>query len=157
VEKVIAHKGPAPDQRSALERTPPAVTPPSCCLDKHRQDEGGSQWNLYLYPKGKSGYDRPGQETSTSHSMTFGERIRQLRKAKNLNQSELADKVGINFTYLSKIENDKVASSEFPSEETIKKLAKALGADADELLLMAKKVPDSIKKRVIERPDAFRK
>ena len=90
-------------------------------------------------------------------AMTFGERIRQLRKAKNLNQSELADKVGINFTYLSKIENDKVASSEFPSEETIKKLAKALGADADELLLMAKKVPDSIKRRVIERPDAFRR
>jgi transcriptional regulator with XRE-family HTH domain len=90
-------------------------------------------------------------------AMTFGERIRQLRKAKNLNQSELADKVGINFTYLSKIENDNVASSEFPSEETIKKLAKALGADADDLLLMAKKVPDSIKKRVIQRPDAFRK
>ena len=89
--------------------------------------------------------------------MTFGERIRQLRKAKNLNQSEVADKVGINFTYLSKIENYKVASSEFPREETIKKLAKALGADADELLIMAKKVPDSIKKRVIERPDAFRK
>jgi HTH-type transcriptional regulator, competence development regulator len=89
--------------------------------------------------------------------MTFGERIRQLRKAKNLNQSELAKRVGINFTYLSKIENDKVASSEFPSEETIKKLAKALEADADELLLMAKKVPDSIKKRVMERPDAFRK
>jgi transcriptional regulator with XRE-family HTH domain len=87
--------------------------------------------------------------------MTFGERIRQLRKAKNLNQSELAEKVGINFTYLSKIENDKVASSEFPSEETIKKLAKALGADADELLLMAKKIPERIKKRVLERPDAF--
>jgi transcriptional regulator with XRE-family HTH domain len=89
--------------------------------------------------------------------MTFGERIRELRKAKNFNQSELADKVGINFTYLSKIENDKLASSEFPSEDTIKKLAKALGASADELLLMAKKVPDSIRKRVIERPDAFRK
>jgi HTH-type transcriptional regulator, competence development regulator len=90
-------------------------------------------------------------------AMTFGERIRQLRKAKNLNQSELAEKVGINFTYLSKIENDKITSAEFPSEDTIKKLAKALRADADELLLMAKKVPDSIKKRVIERPDAFRK
>ena len=89
--------------------------------------------------------------------MTFGERIRQLRKAKNLNQSELAAKVGINFTYLSKIENDRLASSEFPSEETIKELAKALGADADELLLMARKVPDSIRKRVIQRPDAFRK
>lgn len=87
--------------------------------------------------------------------MTFGERIRQLRKEKK--QQELADMVGINFTYLSKIENDKLKFAEFPSEETIKKLAKALGASADELLLMAKKVPDSIKKRVIQRPDAFRK
>jgi transcriptional regulator with XRE-family HTH domain len=89
--------------------------------------------------------------------MTFGERIRQLRKAKNLNQQEVAEKVGINFTYLSKIENDKLESAEFPSEDTIKKLAKALGGDADELLLMAKKVPDKIRKRVIQRPDAFRK
>lgn len=90
-------------------------------------------------------------------AMTFGERIRQLRKAKNLNQQQLADKVGINFTYLSKIENNRLTTTDFPSEDTIKKLAKYLGADADELLLMAKKVPDSIRKRVIERPDAFRK
>lgn len=89
--------------------------------------------------------------------MTFGERIRELRKEKKFTQQELADMVKINFTYLSKIENDKIESSEFPSEETIKKLAKALGANVDDLLLMAKKVPDSIKKRVIQRPDAFRK
>ena len=54
--------------------------------------------------------------------MTFGERIRQLRKAKNLHQNELAAKVGINFTYLSKIENDKLETGDFPSEDTIKKL-----------------------------------
>lgn len=112
---------------------------------------------LSLYPKVKSCYDSLEEKTRETTTMTFGERIRQLRKAKNLNQSELAEKVGINFTYLSKIENDRLASAEFPSEDTIKKLAKALKADTDELLLMAKKVPDSIKKRVIERPDAFRK
>src|SRR5215813_12929749 len=89
--------------------------------------------------------------------MTFGECIRQLRKAKNLNQQQLADKVGINFTYLSKIENDRLTTTDFPSEDTIKKLAKYLGADTDELLLMARKVPDRIRERVIERPDAFRK
>lgn len=89
--------------------------------------------------------------------MTFGEKIRQLRKARNLTQQEVADKVGINFTYLSKIENDKIEATDFPSEDTIKKLAKALKGDAEELLLMAKKIPDQIKKRVIERPDAFRK
>jgi hypothetical protein len=37
------------------------------------------------------------------------------------------------------------------------KLAKALGADEDELPLLAEKVPDEIRRRVIERPDAFRK
>lgn len=39
--------------------------------------------------------------------MTFSKRVRELRKTRNLTQRELADRVGINFTYLSKIENDK--------------------------------------------------
>lgn len=61
--------------------------------------------------------------------MTFGERIRELRKANDLSQRDLADKVGINFTYLSKIENGKLDFAQFPSEETIRNLAQALGAD----------------------------
>ncbi len=89
--------------------------------------------------------------------MTFGEKIQALRAAKNLTQRELADTVGINFTYLSKIENDKLAQDQFPREDTIKKLAEALGADVDELLLLAKRIPDAIKQRVIQNPDAFRK
>ena len=39
--------------------------------------------------------------------MNFGEKIRELRKAKNLTLRELAVKVKVNFTYLSKIENQK--------------------------------------------------
>src|SRR5262245_44376414 len=89
--------------------------------------------------------------------MTFGERIRELRKAKNLSQRELAEQVEVNFTYLSKIENGKLDFAQFPSEETIRKLARALGADEDELLLLAQKIPDSIRSTVIKRPDVFRK
>lgn len=89
--------------------------------------------------------------------MTFGERVRELRKAKNLTLRDVAAKVDINFTYLSKIENGKLDFSDFPSEKLIRKLAKALGGDTDELLLLAEKIPDEIRKRVIERPDAFRK
>lgn len=89
--------------------------------------------------------------------MTFGERVRDLRKAKNLSQRELADIIGVNFTYLSKIENGKLDFASFPSEDTIRKLADALDADVDELLLMAKKIPPDIRDRVIEKPDAFRK
>lgn len=89
--------------------------------------------------------------------MTFGQRLRQLRKAQNLSQKTLADKVGINFTYLSKIENERLDFAQFPSEELIRKLALALEADLDELLILAQKIPEQIKKRVMERPDAFRK
>lgn len=87
---------------------------------------------------------------------TFGQRIKELRKAKGLGQRAVAAEVGINFTYLSKIENDKVDFAAFPSEETIRKLAKVLEADVDELLLMAEKIPDHIRKRVLEKPEAFR-
>ena len=89
--------------------------------------------------------------------MTFGERLRELRKAKNLSQRALAEKVDINFTYLSKVESEKLDFAQYPSEELIRKLAKALEADVDELLLLAKKIPPQIRRRVLERPDAFRK
>ena len=89
--------------------------------------------------------------------MTFGERIRELRKSKNLSQRDLATKVGVNFTYISKIENEKLDFGDYPSEDLIRKLAKALRADADELLILAEKIPEAIKKRVIQRPDVFRK
>lgn len=89
--------------------------------------------------------------------MIFGERVRQLRKARNLTLRDLAAKVKVNFTYISKIENQKLSFGEYPSEDLICKLAKVLKSDPDELLLLAEKIPADIKRRVIERPDAFRK
>lgn len=88
---------------------------------------------------------------------TFGQRLRDLRKAKGLSQRALAEMVKTNFTYLSKIENGKLDFAQYPSEQLIRALATALEADVDELLLLAQKIPEQIKKRVIERPDAFRK
>jgi len=89
--------------------------------------------------------------------MTFGERIRELRKANDLSQRELAAQTGINFTYISRIENGKLEFSEFPSEATIHKLSDALDGDEEELLLMAKKIPVAIRERVLQRPDVFRR
>lgn len=48
--------------------------------------------------------------------MTLGERDRELRKAKNLTLRQVAAKVDINFTYLSKIENGKLDFSDFPAK-----------------------------------------
>src|SRR3954470_10052038 len=88
--------------------------------------------------------------------MIFGQRVRELRQGKRLTLRALAKKVQVNFTYLSKIENHKLNFGDYPGEGLIRKLAKVLKADEDELLLLAEKIPDDIRKRVVERPDAFR-
>jgi HTH-type transcriptional regulator, competence development regulator len=89
--------------------------------------------------------------------MRFGEKVRDLRKAKSLGQRALADAVGVSFTYISKIENHRLDFGDYPSEEVIEKIAEALDADVTDLLVLAEKVPGPIRRRVLERPDAFRK
>lgn len=89
--------------------------------------------------------------------MRFGQRLRQLRKAKGFTLRALASKVKVDFTYLSKIENHRLAYGEYPSDELICKMATELEADADELLFLAEKIPERIKKRILQRSDAFRK
>jgi transcriptional regulator with XRE-family HTH domain len=88
---------------------------------------------------------------------TFGERLRELRRAKDLSQRALADRVGVNFTYLSRCETGTLDFGQYQSEDLILKLAKALEAEPDELLVLAKKVPPAIRERVFERPEAFGK
>ncbi len=89
--------------------------------------------------------------------MRFGERLRELRKARNLSQRTLGNQVGVSFTYISKVENEKLDFGDYPSEELICKLAKALDVDEDEMLILAEKIPGQIRKRFFERPDAFRR
>ncbi len=89
--------------------------------------------------------------------MSFGSRVRQLRQSKGYTLRDLAALVGVTFTYLSKIENQKLSFGDFPSDELILKLANELKVDADELLLLAEKVPLRIRRRVIERPEVFRR
>lgn len=81
--------------------------------------------------------------------MTFGTRIRQLRKEHDLTLRELAEQVDIDFTYLSKIENDRGPA---PAEDTIRRLSKVLNTDAEELVLLAKKMPAAFEQDLLERP-----
>ncbi len=78
-----------------------------------------------------------------SDAPTFGDTIRELRLGARLTQRQLAQTIGIDFTYLSKLEND---HGEPPSEETIAKLADAVGADRETLLALAGKIPLELKK-----------
>jgi transcriptional regulator with XRE-family HTH domain len=87
--------------------------------------------------------------------MTLGQKLRNLRKAANLSLRELGKKVGTDFTYLSKIENDKTDDRP-PSEELLKKLAKELNADETELLFLAERIPDEAKQVLLGNRDAVR-
>jgi transcriptional regulator with XRE-family HTH domain len=75
---------------------------------------------------------------------TFGRRIRDLRAAKNYSLRALAPMVGVGFTYLSNVERGKLDFGEFPSaSRLIQRLASALDADEEELLLLSHRVPES--------------
>ncbi len=73
----------------------------------------------------------------------FGVRLKQLRKQAGMTQRELANKVGVDFTYLSKIESGAMPP---PSQKVILQLAEALNADKDELTILAGKIPSDIAK-----------
>jgi transcriptional regulator with XRE-family HTH domain len=88
--------------------------------------------------------------------MQFGQRVRTLREARYLTQSSFAERMGVSVSYISKVENERLHFGDYPSEKFIHKLALELEADEDELLLLADKVPEVIRKRIRERPDAFR-
>ncbi len=88
--------------------------------------------------------------------MRFGEKVRALRTAKKLGQRGLARLVGVSCAYISKVETGRLEFGDYPSESLVRKLAVALGGDEDELLLMADKIPEAIRRRLFERPDAFR-
>ena len=88
--------------------------------------------------------------------MQFGERVRTLRESRQFTQRELAERLGVSISYISKVENERLHFGDYPSEKFIHKLATELDTDEDELLLLADKVPSSLRKRIRERPEAFR-
>ncbi|MGL5807160.1 MAG: helix-turn-helix domain-containing protein [Xenococcaceae cyanobacterium] len=69
---------------------------------------------------------------------TFGELIRDARKQQEYSQRELAKLVQVNYTYLSKLENN---HAEYPpSKEVIRSLAHHLHLDEEELTKLAGRI-----------------
>lgn len=64
----------------------------------------------------------------------FGDRVKKLRKEKNLTLEQVARKIGSHKGYVSGIENDKVNP---PSVKMIKKFAKLFGQDVRMLVRLA--------------------
>ncbi len=62
--------------------------------------------------------------------MTFGDKLKQLRQAKDWTQPEAADAIGIEQSYLSKLENDK----SIPSDEVFEQLLKGYDLSVRDLI-----------------------
>ena len=78
----------------------------------------------------------------------FGHRFRSLRKNKGESIKSLAKELEVNYTYLSQIENHK----KVPSEEFIEKIAQLFNHDPEELKVLAGKIPDDVKRILMENP-----
>ena len=89
--------------------------------------------------------------------MTFGKFIRTSREKKfkqdrSFSVRQLARRIGVEPSYLSKVERDQVAP---PSEASITRLAQELGEDTDLLLAMAGKVSSDLQQIILHRPQLF--
>jgi len=89
----------------------------------------------------------------------FGQLIRQTRKERKFSQRELAKLLKIDFTYLSKLENNRADYA--PKEEVIRGLAKHLKLNEEELIFLAGRIPqqeeDLLKEHYKEMPALFRR
>jgi len=88
--------------------------------------------------------------------MKFGKHVRSIGQSKGFTQAELAKRMSVSVSYISKVENERLHFGDYPSEKFLHKLAVELEADEDQLLLLTDRVPASIRMRIRQRPDAFR-
>lgn len=92
-------------------------------------------------------------------SNDFGELIRQARKKQKYSQRELAKLLKIDFTYLSKLENNRADYA--PKEEVIRGLAKHLSLNEEQLIFLAGRIPqqeeDLLKQHYKDMPALFRR
>jgi len=83
----------------------------------------------------------------------FGKKLREKRRRAGISQRKLAGSVGVDFSYISKLENGRLPA---PSAETIARIAKSIGCPMEELFAAAKKIPDRLGGSIASEPAALR-
>jgi transcriptional regulator with XRE-family HTH domain len=86
-------------------------------------------------------------------STSFAEILREKRRLSGISQRRLADSVGVDFSYISKLENGRVPP---PAADTIARIAKCIGCASEELLAAAEKLPDGVGSILSGNPAAVR-
>lgn len=71
----------------------------------------------------------------------FANLLREKRRSAGISQRQLAEKAGVDFSYISKLENGRLPP---PSAETVQRIATILGCAIEELLAAARKMPAGV-------------
>ncbi len=80
--------------------------------------------------------------------MKIGKKLKALRNDEGIGIKKLAGHLKVDYSYLSKIENDKAN----PSRDTINRIARYFNCDEDELLVLSEKLPADVEKILEEYP-----
>ena len=82
-------------------------------------------------------------------NMKIGAFVRQQRESREIGLREMATKIGVSPTYLSKVERDEFPP---PAEDKVRKIAEIFGTDVDELLALAGKVSSDLSDIIRRNP-----
>jgi transcriptional regulator with XRE-family HTH domain len=85
----------------------------------------------------------------TTGRKSFGALVRQEREAKEIGLREMAKKIGVSPTYLSKIERDEFDP---PAEDKVRRIAEIIDRDPDELLALAGRVSSDLTEIIRKLP-----
>jgi transcriptional regulator with XRE-family HTH domain len=86
-------------------------------------------------------------------STSFAEILREKRRLAGISQRRLADSVGVDFSYISKLENGRLPP---PAADTIVKIAESIGCPSAELFAAAEKLPGGVGSILSRNPAAVR-
>ncbi len=82
----------------------------------------------------------------------FGQTLRDKRMEKGYTLRKFAQAVGVSPTYLSQVEQGNMVP---PTAERVKQMAELLGANPDEWIALAGRVPDDLEAIIHEEPVEF--
>ena len=85
--------------------------------------------------------------------MTLGSTLKKLRGSRGITQRGLATSLGMDATYLSKIESD--TPNHLPGTITIEKITEALSltrSESDALFTLADRLPPDIQSKLLSKP-----
>jgi transcriptional regulator with XRE-family HTH domain len=75
----------------------------------------------------------------------FGAALREYRRKAGISQRELAERTGLDFSYISKIENGRIPS---PAADTIVMICEVLEIPPEELLALTGKIPSEVQQTI---------